>query len=1227
MKRLTNPTKVTASFNKNELVIICVDVKMFRGSPYSLDQHVEELSTLKALKSKSYPSTTLRLLMMLQEIAQRPYLGIPGYTDDARAFETDTAYRNIVEEYIQRVTNPEGTLLGFRFIFCSVSPKFKWDIGIGNLIAENAKEDKKTPISKQKLKGVDVFTKSILTKDQYISDVIGAWNKDGTANNELLTKMLTLDYGNMGEASLPVAFSYEKACEFFEGASPPPELILVSGNDPEEDANQDNRSTEDEGDGRSVSALSHADNFAPTHDDDASSSSSDTASSSTPEDSSSRGDAADAEEAMEAEDDAGSMAEESTGSGAAPAPAPKPKVKLGPHLYVLRFPEDSGAATAPSPSNDDDGGVSQSQVQVPGQSQGQSQASRHTTTTVKDDVTDILKKENDPCIFFWVSVMTRHPVGMYHTTLYSSALDPDVLTMDFEYLYKTYMQRINQKEEDERIITILDSVKDNISKILAKHDTMSEYDKRCVPDVLMYFESYVQSNELPPGIKAGFEHIKKKQMQAAIKKKKWSAMHARVEFDDIPHFENKDDNEHEEKRKKKQQKMYFMKFNQLSDFASFACEFMAYLEYAMDVDRLHPEIFIAYLASLHAFDVGNKLQLHILDNGTPSSGKSFIQEVVMMLLCAGTFMLLSNITAKGFTSNINLDGMNIFMDETADSIKDKGKSGTGDSIIKSMMMGVDITTLMTSVDHDDHERKSVKTVSKLHVRFHCGENSALSTFADAIADRFYKRMIANWHRQGIEYREAKRSKKNEVLKQAREDFQTKCQDICALACVLAAMMLAGVIPRVDTSYADHLMSKVKTTLAKKGITVPQRRKEHIMAIAESAVIWYALHQVFCTPTYFPDPDTEFEYKHMFHCMPYLYVTDEILYFAVTSASGSLVMSCSKYVYRAIKEKHNKMKELERIERAKEEMKLDQIMDETKTKNKDKTTDVPRMSHAASVYDDEKYYWYPLRACDDSFVLHIAKHTLHLDIESSGNAQFSEENIFYFLLSVMDTTKDDPDDPTQKLTILKTEKRGGIRYLRLLKSYADDETQNTNMDPILETIQELASDKLPEFIIGNTYREYEWDRFNAYHDLIFPQVFRTMKGKNTNMHLRGIHPEYVPTMLRSKRSSSYNTSIPIHTEISSKQEEHFVKYGGKTYNGLVDIIHPDYPHDVIHESYKELCPDNGPSSYTNHGVSSLSTASAHHQVPAQGPTSTLKIATLSEQTKVSSYATFFEDELN
>ena len=1104
MKRLTDPRKVTTSFNKDELVVVCVDARMFIGSPYSLDQHITDLSTLNALRTKSYPNTTIRLLMMLQEITHRPFLGFSGYVDDARAFETDTSYRNIVEQFVERVYSPDRSLLGFRFYFCTVNPKFHWDVAIGNLITENSNDDKMPP--RAKLKGVDRFTRWIRSKDEWIIDIIGAWNTDGTLNGELMTKMLTHEFRNMGEASLPIAFSYQKAMVFFENALPGPRLVALEEIEGPKKA-ADAQSVSDDG---SRSEL--------TLDED------------------------EEEDSMLGSMD-GSQAEESMGGGtsatASSKKAPK-KISLGPDLYVLDFRD------LPLPQqNKENHSPNLPDVQEPEEEDGEEKQDEPPPSANPDEPEDIK-------VLYWISVLTRHTIGMYYTTLFSAEMDPEIKSMSFDKLYQSYCERINDKSSDSRVLSLRETVSGMIESLFEKYPNMSEMEKRLLPDVMMFFNSYAQSSELAPALRSCFNFIKQKQMESSVKGTKWSAMCYRMESDVKADGTKKD---------------YYMRFNKNgTDFASNIVDFMYNLEHSTDVDYVHHEVLISYLASINALHIKNELQMHIIDNGPPSSSKSFIQQMTMRMLCPGTHMLLSNVTEKGFTSNMNLDGMNVFMDELADIVKDKGKSGTGDSIIKSMMMGVPIKTLMTSVDHDTHERLSIMTESKLRVRFHGGENSSKDSIAEPILDRCLLRDIPIWNRPGIELQEVKRQNKNKALIDAEEAFIDKCQTIHALAGILETMIQVKLVPQVDMSYANHLISRIKLNLSKKGVDMPKRKKQQVISLVRATTVFHAICMVFCTPTYFTLGD-EFKMTDLFRCIPYLYATEEIVYFAVTSCSNSLVMSCTGPVCRAIKRKHERIIKHAENEKKKQEAKASKARAQASavgggTTNIEETVPEPEQ--------DSRYYYIPLRMCEDNAILYVAGSMLYDELAIDGNVRFSREQVYTFVKENHNKLVEDPLSK-EKVPILDVYRKMPLtKGVRFLKQFVEREGDNVNYDSILTAVKEVAFEGDGDFLIGTTYREYAWDIGNRYRDFMFPHIYRMERGVNSALQMAGINPNYVPRGLRKKFGSTYDEQkTSIHTQIECKKKEHFLKYKGQVYQGAIDYLYTNYPEELLEESYYEV----------------------------------------------------------
>lgn len=1085
-----------------------MDHKMFLGSPYRLCEHVTSIATLNAMECMSLPEHTLRLLMMLQYVVNNPAMGISGYNEENKSFATTNAFRNVVEQFIERVWSKSGNLIGFRFYFCGIDPRFKWDVGIGNLIEINKNDRKYADISK--LTKEEYFIHSIRSKEEWISDIIGYWDNDGKPNVELHTKMMTRDFSNFEEASLPVAYSYERAMNFFPDAIEGPCIEMVderAQNDVAADFPTDPTHTpnveadpitpEKEVDVNDIDEEDSEVSSPPTkklkrsyHSDE-----------STSEDDSSVSDKA---ESSEEEDDD----DESIGGTIYTDPAELPKttgvVSLGSELAVL-----------------------------------------HMLPTPFDNQVFRITADEDVRVIFEIPAMFQNPVGLYLSTLYSFSVDSSILNKTPKQIRDVYLEKIRLGEIKSRYATVLSSTVSLIEGTLEKNQNLSEYERRLNSDVQNYALSFMNSEEAPPGIAACVKYVKECRSKAQLNKTTWSAIRVRKRGD-----------------------QYYKFASNLSDFGNFVASFMYDIEHAMEMDHLHHELFMSFIASLHAFRVRQDMQLHIMDNGPAASGKSHMQKMVMMMLVTGTYMMLSNITEKGFTGNESYDGMNFFLDEMPKLITDKGKSGTGDNIVKSLMMGVPISTMMVNVNKDTRERETVTSESNMRVRFHGGENSSLNTIPDPIKSRTWVRTVPVRKRKGLEFLQSRRAKKSRGMEKYTNAFIEKCNIMTSLCGMLDAMILVKAIPEVDMSYAEHLMSMIRIELVSRGLLVDPRARLKINMAVRELTLTYAVNKVFFTPEVFSDLNTEFSERHLLYCMPYMYATEEIVFFAVTCMADTMVYSCAGPVCRALKQIAMNQERRNSIAAAAATINRAQSESEARANAADNNVDE----------DDNLYYTICLGRMEDQFLFSQLKKLIIGELAANSSVKYSDENIQDFLTDHMNKTSTDSSAQNRPIMHIPRRLSLGMKKFQVLKSFVDAQLKHVNSNAVVEAIQKIAESSKPAFLIGSPYRDYDW-RFSTgdgsyrldhpYDGMMFPHVYQMTRGLNKDLNIVGINPEYMPRGCCVDIDEEFDDSLPMHTEIKSKEAEHFAKYGGKKKDVMYSSIFNNYPDDVIAESFKEI----------------------------------------------------------
>lgn len=221
-------------------------------------------------------------------------------------------------------------------------------------------------------------------------------------------------------------------------------------------------------------------------------------------------------------------------------------------------------------------------------------------------------------------------------------------------------------------------------------------------------------------------------------------------------------------------------------------------------------------------------------------------------------------------------------------------------------------------------------------------------------------------------------------------------------------------------------------------------------------------------------------------------------------------------------------------------------------------------------EDKRYYYIPLRMCEDNAVLYVASSMLYEELALDGNVRFSREQVYTFVKENHNKLVEDPLSK-EKVPVLDVYRKMPLaKGVRFLKEFVEREGDNVNYDSILTAVKEVAFEGDGDFLIGSTYREYSWDIGNRYRDFMFPHIYRVERGLNSALQMAGINPNYVPKGLRKKFGSTYDEEkTSIHTKIECKKHEHFLKYKGQVYKGDIDYLYTNYPEELLEESYYEV----------------------------------------------------------
>ncbi len=311
---------------------------------------------------------------------------------------------------------------------------------------------------------------------------------------------------------------------------------------------------------------------------------------------------------------------------------------------------------------------------------------------------------------------------------------------------------------------------------------------------------------------------------------------------------------------------------------------------------LHSEIaLLKYLTMMSADLWEERMRFHIAFTGPPAAGKSFILKFNKTSSIPGTVGDSLNVSKLGLTTTRNTNGIQTHMDEANNQITEAG-DGSGNPLMKSILSEGVAHSEHCVIDKNTGERISVKTTSEHKGPYYL--NSNLASFMEAMMDRFYMHNVPMRKRIGY----------NMIMQQLRLETDPErmrnnnqyielCQDRQFLSYMLHIVMRAANI-KIDVTLSTILLSATLDALAEKGVIPGTRDIARLKDLCKSLCIMNAFEIVFFSGKVIP-PGTPFHIRMMFECVPYLTITQEQFYFAITKLIDMFVDPMTPTVLKTI----------------------------------------------------------------------------------------------------------------------------------------------------------------------------------------------------------------------------------------------------------------------------------------------------------------------------------------
>jgi hypothetical protein len=344
---------------------------------------------------------------------------------------------------------------------------------------------------------------------------------------------------------------------------------------------------------------------------------------------------------------------------------------------------------------------------------------------------------------------------------------------------------------------------------------------------------------------------------------------------------------------------YYLIDKELTTFGNFVAYDMFNFDHLYTLTSLHQELHFMQISSLQAFDITSKDRMHILLSGIPASGKSFIMKVQEEDLSIrdpsdptkGLVISISVQSKRAMTTDENLNGFRIYIDEANANVVGKGDDGTGVQEMKEILTTGKLTTERCYWDGEQGKSISIKTTTFRMSQHMCGTNVPfwqIKKETEAIYSRFAKVTVPIREILGKDATEASyRIRRLDAAKEMTTRFQDMWHTRQGISAIIYALIRVEAIPQIDITIVEKLMPIVNAYLKSIGFAVHLRDNLRIHLHCQTIVMYHAINMVFFTDRHFQE-GTPWSLDQVIACVPYLTSTREQFWFGFSQMFQTFV---------------------------------------------------------------------------------------------------------------------------------------------------------------------------------------------------------------------------------------------------------------------------------------------------------------------------------------------------
>jgi hypothetical protein len=351
----------------------------------------------------------------------------------------------------------------------------------------------------------------------------------------------------------------------------------------------------------------------------------------------------------------------------------------------------------------------------------------------------------------------------------------------------------------------------------------------------------------------------------------------------------------------------------MSRFADNFCSFAVQLECVFKVAVLHVPIIKGIINNLHVYS-NRPFHTHTLIVGKPRLGKTFIFQVMQLLLIAKTWQEYANVTAKADTTGSKeFNHMIEFMEEALPALlgivhntvarKQQATAGTdAESLFKIKTTRGKLVSKRAEHDEVTGKWATVETETDCNCVENIASNDPLAVMSEAIVNRFDAYEVPEKHRKdGGDVNSKIQYNHNRAATRMKDERVYRVQRNQALVARVFYLIDAGVLHPINMGAAHIIFLSVLRRAKQVGLTNTDdvRNLERLMFQVEVEVILDAIDTLFDSEIS-PLKNKKWERRDILLIEPYLRATTEHCVFALGLLHNQFESDVTKEVIRTLK---------------------------------------------------------------------------------------------------------------------------------------------------------------------------------------------------------------------------------------------------------------------------------------------------------------------------------------